>query len=53
VRTDSDIEWLIGINGGFCVEKELYEFMPALVWTHCDCVWVIGINDGFLVEKKL
>jgi hypothetical protein len=23
VWTDCDSEWLIGINGGFCVEKEL------------------------------
>jgi hypothetical protein len=50
---DCDTEWLIGINGGFCVEKELEVFRAALVWTDCDIEWLIGINGGFCVEKEL
>jgi hypothetical protein len=37
VWTDCDSEWLIGINGGFCVEKEILVFMAAWVstdWVH-------------------
>jgi hypothetical protein len=52
VWTDCDSARLIGINGGFCVGKELKGFRAALVWTDCDSEWLIGINVGFCVEKE-
>jgi hypothetical protein len=51
--TYCDSEWIIGIDGGFYVEKKSFCFRVACIWTDCDSEWLIGINRGFGLKMYL